>query len=158
MISLCRGAVIGDPHFITFDGTMYSFNGWGEFWLLGVDRLQRRDSESFRRDGTILPGGVTWPWKYGTLLPRDRTIRPRDITWPRDVSWPRDVTRPRDVSWPPNFLNTPGPSGESTTRSGHSRNNNPSMEEVEFAMQGRFEPATNETGRFHDIAELKLYC
>ncbi|KAL4609674.1 sushi domain-containing protein 2-like [Arapaima gigas] len=28
------GAVFGDPHFVTFDGTSYSFNGQGEYYLV----------------------------------------------------------------------------------------------------------------------------
>jgi von Willebrand factor type D domain len=30
------GAVFGDPHFATFDDLTYTFNGWGEFWLVQV--------------------------------------------------------------------------------------------------------------------------
>ena len=32
--------VVGDPHFITFDGTRYTFNGYGEFTLLQTDSGQ----------------------------------------------------------------------------------------------------------------------
>ncbi len=31
-------SAVGDPHFNTFDGTFYTFNGHGEFWLMKVDR------------------------------------------------------------------------------------------------------------------------
>jgi hypothetical protein len=30
----------GDPHFITMDGTLYTFNAWGEFWLLDINNAQ----------------------------------------------------------------------------------------------------------------------
>lgn len=35
--SVCHcltGAVLGDPHFITFDGLSYTFNGKGEYYLV----------------------------------------------------------------------------------------------------------------------------
>ena len=32
-----KGVAYGDPHFMTFDGNNYTFNGYGEFWLLWVD-------------------------------------------------------------------------------------------------------------------------
>jgi hypothetical protein len=31
-----HATVYGDPHFNTMDGTLYTFNAWGEFWLLQV--------------------------------------------------------------------------------------------------------------------------
>ena len=34
MINVMKGAVFGDPHFITFDGMEYTFNGKGEFVLV----------------------------------------------------------------------------------------------------------------------------
>lgn len=30
----------GDPHFVTFDGTNYTFNPHGEFWLVKVDEQE----------------------------------------------------------------------------------------------------------------------
>lgn len=30
-------AVVGDPHFVTADGTKYTFNGVGEYWLVYSD-------------------------------------------------------------------------------------------------------------------------
>lgn len=38
--SLCviLAAVFGDPHFITFDGVQYSFNGKGEYTLLASEK------------------------------------------------------------------------------------------------------------------------
>lgn len=36
MLVRTTGMVFGDPHFITFDGTMFTFNAWGEFWLVRV--------------------------------------------------------------------------------------------------------------------------
>lgn len=33
-LCLPTGTVLGDPHFITFDGSVYTFNGRGEYYLL----------------------------------------------------------------------------------------------------------------------------
>ena len=46
---LLSGWVIGDPHFITFDGTKYTFNGFGEFTLL------RTHSNEFVVQGRMEP-------------------------------------------------------------------------------------------------------
>ena len=31
---MSSAGVYGDPHFRTFDGTLFTFNGHGEFWLV----------------------------------------------------------------------------------------------------------------------------
>ena len=36
-------AAFGDPHFRTFDGIVYTFNGAGEFWLMRTDDVQKHD-------------------------------------------------------------------------------------------------------------------
>ena len=34
-------SAFGDPHMLTFDGLLYTFNGYGEYWLL---RVPNRDN------------------------------------------------------------------------------------------------------------------
>ncbi|KAK6306016.1 hypothetical protein J4Q44_G00229410 [Coregonus suidteri] len=51
------GAVLGDPHFITFDGVSYTFNGKGEYYLvLSPDRglsVQGRTEQVKLENGTL---------------------------------------------------------------------------------------------------------
>ncbi|CAH1778428.1 unnamed protein product, partial [Owenia fusiformis] len=55
--------VYGDPHFVTFDGTKYIFNGKGEFWLL------RNKAVDFRLQGRMeQPHNKTFGRVRGTLL------------------------------------------------------------------------------------------
>ena len=44
---LVVASVYGDPHITTFDGTTYTFNGRGEFWLARVHTTtnEKYDSE-----------------------------------------------------------------------------------------------------------------
>lgn len=37
LLHLTTATVFGDPHFVTFDGLEYTFNGKGEFVLLRAD-------------------------------------------------------------------------------------------------------------------------
>uniref|UniRef100_A0A914QUX2 NIDO domain-containing protein n=1 Tax=Panagrolaimus davidi TaxID=227884 RepID=A0A914QUX2_9BILA len=50
----------GDPHFTTFDGLYYTFNGGGEFWLLKGNERQPVSVQT--RFG--LPGGLSSGWTY----------------------------------------------------------------------------------------------
>ncbi len=35
----CKAGTIGDPHFVTVGGNLYTFNGGGEFWFLKAANL-----------------------------------------------------------------------------------------------------------------------
>ncbi|XP_068615523.1 sushi domain-containing protein 2-like [Brachionichthys hirsutus] len=50
------GVVLGDPHFITFDGLGYTFNGRGEFYL--VSSLDRELTVQVRTDQVKLKNGT----------------------------------------------------------------------------------------------------
>ncbi|XP_070759880.1 sushi domain-containing protein 2 [Enoplosus armatus] len=56
------GVVLGDPHFITFDGLSYTFNGKGEFYLVSSpDRelsVQARTGQVKLKNGTL--SNATW--------------------------------------------------------------------------------------------------
>ncbi|XP_044053587.1 sushi domain-containing protein 2 isoform X2 [Siniperca chuatsi] len=56
------GVVLGDPHFITFDGLSYTFNGKGEFYLVSsADRelsVQARTEQVKLKNGTL--ANATW--------------------------------------------------------------------------------------------------
>ena len=41
---LVTAVAFGDPHFRTFDGTEYTFNGRAEYWLLHVTTLPADDN------------------------------------------------------------------------------------------------------------------
>uniref|UniRef100_A0A669E6H5 Kringle containing transmembrane protein 1 n=1 Tax=Oreochromis niloticus TaxID=8128 RepID=A0A669E6H5_ORENI len=51
------GVVLGDPHFITFDGLRYTFNGKGEYYLVSSPEkglsVQARTEQVKRKNGTL---------------------------------------------------------------------------------------------------------
>jgi len=60
--------VFGDPHFITFDGVSYSFNGQGEYTLV-VSEAQRLEVQG-RTTPVTLPNGELPTALRASLLPR----------------------------------------------------------------------------------------
>ncbi len=62
------GVVLGDPHFITFDGLSYTFNGKGEFYL--VSSPDRELSVQARTEQVKLKNGEsTFDMKAPSVLP-----------------------------------------------------------------------------------------
>ena len=44
MVSVVIGFTFGDPHYVTMDGTGYTFNGHGEFWLIWAQNVPLHDT------------------------------------------------------------------------------------------------------------------
>ena len=49
---LIIATAFGDPHFETFDGVFYTFNGYGEYWLMKVtNAMVRGQTVNFKLHG-----------------------------------------------------------------------------------------------------------
>ncbi len=42
--SFSPASAFGDPHVLTFDGLLYTFNGYGEYWLARVEDTSHVDA------------------------------------------------------------------------------------------------------------------
>lgn len=158
--------VFGDPHFITFDGTLFTFNAWGEFWLVRVTDSPGVDDMNWRRE----------PGDGGGMGDRNSSREPMTFTgtpptppsagnnsffpreqWPRGGGggdWPpnRNGTgRWNSTSSPPTYPDDGNWSDDFTRRNGSFRRSQMEMDSRQelralFELQARFEPSSNETG------------
>lgn len=68
-LRLHTGTVLGDPHFITFDGSAYTFNGRGEYYLLsspdkGLFVQGRTEAVKLENGGSLLPLSKHWEFSH----------------------------------------------------------------------------------------------
>jgi hypothetical protein len=65
-----HATAFGDPHFLTMDGTLYTFNAWGEFWLLSIDNAAIAGGQvNFKLQGRFQqPYNQTWGQIHATVM------------------------------------------------------------------------------------------